>query len=458
MHKNIISQNLYFYRMNFVIVDVETTGGATNASKITEIALFKHNGTEIIDSYSTLINPEIPIPFFISKLTGITDDMVENSPTFKEVSLEIMEFSRGCIFVAHNVSFDYSMIRHEFKQLNIDYRLSHLCTVRASKYVLPGHESYSLGKLTKDLGIPLVGRHRAVGDAEATAKLFSILIQKDKNQLKSFIHTEIDTTRLNPKFDLFSLDSVPNKPGVYTFYNGSEELLYASKAKELKKQIERSLQDPELSFVEDIERFEYLLSGTELIAEIQECSVHVENTTNLSKNTKSENKKFGICIVLNNEGDAKLFISKSATLTGTVLKEFPTRKAALQSVSDFLDLYQLSSDLLLIAKEINPLFESQVDIEKISVKNSIVELACQFFIESNESYYLFGKGRTKYERSLVYVEHGKIVSYGFLPYYVLKQDQRYWIKFLTEKINLPQSQQILKKHLKRKSYFSKVEA
>ena len=134
--------------MNYAIVDIETTGGSPKSSKITEIAIYKHDGKEVIDEFVTLINPEMPIPPFIVNLTGINDEMVKDSPKFYEIAKDIVEFTKDCVFVAHNVGFDYGIIRHEFRSLGFDYRRPHLCTVRASRYVIPGHDSYSLGKLT----------------------------------------------------------------------------------------------------------------------------------------------------------------------------------------------------------------------------------------------------------------------------------------------------------------------
>ena len=163
----------------FVIVDVETTGGSPQNSKITELAMYKFDGTKIIEEFTTLLNPEMEIPEFIVRLTGITDQMVADAPKFFEVAKQILELTNNCVFVAHNVSFDYGMFRSEFKRLGYDFRLPHLCTVRSSRNLLPGHASYSLGKITRDLEISIIGRHRAGGDALATCKLFEIIYKKD---------------------------------------------------------------------------------------------------------------------------------------------------------------------------------------------------------------------------------------------------------------------------------------
>ena len=164
----------------FIIIDIETTGNSYKFGKITELAIYQHNGQMITNQYSTLINPEIDIPYHITKLTGITNEMVKNAPKFYEVAKTIVELTAGRTFVAHNVSFDYSFLKEEFARLGYTFHRKTLCTVQLSRKFLPGHQSYSLGKLCLDLGIEIKGRHRASGDALATAKLFEILLQKNE--------------------------------------------------------------------------------------------------------------------------------------------------------------------------------------------------------------------------------------------------------------------------------------
>ncbi|MDX1446282.1 exonuclease domain-containing protein, partial [Lishizhenia sp.] len=219
--------------MKFAITDLETTGGSPKKSKITEIAIYKCDGDKIIDEYTTLVNPEIPIPRFITQLTGINDEMVENAPKFYEIAKDIIEFMEDCVFVAHNVGFDYGVLRGEYKSLGYDFRYPHMCTVRASRILLPGHDSYSLGKLTNDLGIELVGRHRAAGDAMATVELFKILFEKDSNDLNTFITSEINPSILHPNLDLSQLEDIPNKTGVYRFYDETNRLIYIGKSKHI---------------------------------------------------------------------------------------------------------------------------------------------------------------------------------------------------------------------------------
>jgi DNA polymerase-3 subunit epsilon len=170
----------------YAIIDIETTGQALSIGKITDIAIFVHDGFKIIDSFTSLINPECYIPRFITNLTGIDNEMVKNAPKFYEVAKEIIEITQDKVFVAHNVSFDYKFVQAEFKQLGYDYQRKTMCTVRMGRKYLPGHRSYSLGNLCDELGISINDRHRAAGDALATVKLFEMImdkkVQKDSKQ------------------------------------------------------------------------------------------------------------------------------------------------------------------------------------------------------------------------------------------------------------------------------------
>lgn len=178
----------------FAIVDIETTGNSYKYGQITEIAVYQHNGIEITGSFHTLIKPDMDIPYFITRLTGISNEMVQNAPKFFEVARQIVEYTAGRTFVAHNVHFDYRFLREEYKRLGYEFFRKTLCTVQLSRKLLPGHASYSLGNICSDLNIEINGRHRADGDALATVKLFEILLlenekfnsQKTRNNLKLF--------------------------------------------------------------------------------------------------------------------------------------------------------------------------------------------------------------------------------------------------------------------------------
>lgn len=164
----------------YAVIDIETTGNSYKYGKITEIAVVLFNGTEITHVYETLLDPEMDIPAPITRLTGITNSMVRGAPKFYMVAREIVELTAGKIFVAHNVNFDYMFIREEFARLGYDFNRKKLCTVQLSRKIVKGLPSYSLGNLCERLGINIEARHRAAGDALATAKLLGLLLQRER--------------------------------------------------------------------------------------------------------------------------------------------------------------------------------------------------------------------------------------------------------------------------------------
>ena len=221
----------------YTIVDIETTGNGIKGNKITEISIFKFDGNEIVDEYTSLVNPECEIPYFITRLTGIDEDLVRNAPTLSEIAPKILEITKDSIFVAHSVNFDYNVIKNEFQNLGLDFSRKKLCTVRLSRKLLPGYNSYSLGKLCSSLQIPLTDRHRARGDAHATVLLFKKLMQQENAAkiFKSFLNARSQEATLPPSLPKQVFDKLPKKPGVYYFKDAMGKIIYVGKAIDIKK-------------------------------------------------------------------------------------------------------------------------------------------------------------------------------------------------------------------------------
>ena len=179
--------------MMYCIVDIETTGGIPRESGITEIAVLVHNGDRVVKQFQTLINPQRPIPYYITNLTGITNAMVNDAPTFKSIAKDLYDILNNNYFVAHNVGFDYSFISHYLKIHGFELDVHKLCTVRLSRKVFPGLASYSLGKLCNSLDIEIESRHRAFGDAKATTILFEKLLANGDENLFVKPGTKIPT-------------------------------------------------------------------------------------------------------------------------------------------------------------------------------------------------------------------------------------------------------------------------
>ena len=225
----------------YAILDIETTGGKFNEEGITEIAVYKFDGHEIVDQLITLVNPEKEIQPFVVRLTGINSGMLKNAPKFHEIAKRLVEITEGCIIVAHNTVFDYRILQTEFRRLGFDFQRETLCTVDLTKKLIPDLESYSLGKLCKTLCIPVSNRHRAEGDALATVKLFKLLIDKDveKTIIKSSVKHGIEK-ELSSKFQTI-LDDLPSEPGVFYIHDINGTILYIGKGKDIKKGMNKIL-------------------------------------------------------------------------------------------------------------------------------------------------------------------------------------------------------------------------
>jgi DNA polymerase-3 subunit epsilon len=428
--------------MHYAIIDIETTGGSPKDSKITEIAIYKHNGKEIIDSYESLVNPEMPIPPFIIKLTGISNKMVEDAPKFFEIAKKIIEFTEDCVFVAHNVGFDYGILRMEFRHLGYDYRKSHLCTVRASRDILPGHDSYSLGKLTRSLGIELIGRHRAGGDAFATAKLFSMLIEKSPTNLATFLQEDINTNVLNTNLDLDTLEEIPNKTGVYKFYNEFNQLIYIGKSKHIKKRVDQHLKNTKtkkgLQLIQEITRIDFTLTGSELIALLQESELIKVHQPVHNQALKKNSFPYGLFQYQDEQGYIRFFVGLISKTESTPLASFTTKLEAVSQLTALGEQYELCQKLCGLYNTDSACFHYDlkqckgacIGKESVDAYNTKCQKLINELTLNSENFYLIENGRTKSERSLIYIEQGSIVGYGYAPFNFHKSPKLKWARFI----------------------------
>ncbi|MBD0411627.1 exonuclease domain-containing protein [Pseudoalteromonas distincta] len=165
----------------YSVVDIETTGGLKGGNRITEIGLVKVQHGKVIDTWTSLVNPERHIPGFITSLTGISDSMVRNAPVFADIVKPLLDILAGSIFVAHNVNFDYGFIKKECEMAGHFFKMPKMCTVVESRKAFKGLKSYSLGNLSAHFNLNLTSHHRALADATATAELL-LLIQNSETQ------------------------------------------------------------------------------------------------------------------------------------------------------------------------------------------------------------------------------------------------------------------------------------
>ncbi len=187
-----------FDNETFVVFDLETTGFSSEKNRIIEIGAVKVKDGEIIDRFSTFVNPHVPIPFRIVKLTSITDEMVKDAPTVSEVLPQFVEFCKGAILVAHNAAFDTGFINENCKREGIEFTYTSIDTVGVSRVLFPESKKHTLDVLCKKLGVVLDNHHRAVDDAEATAHIFLKMVKKLKEMNINTLTEVNDMCKVSP--------------------------------------------------------------------------------------------------------------------------------------------------------------------------------------------------------------------------------------------------------------------
>ena len=455
--------------MNFVIVDVETTGGSPKNSKITEIAMYKHDGEKVVDEFSSLVNPEIEIPEFIVRLTGITNDHVKNAPKFYEIAKTVIEFCENTVFVAHNVSFDYGMFRSEFKTLGFDFRKPHLCTVETSRKIIPNHDSYSLGKLSRSLGIKITNRHRAGGDALATTKLFDILIEKNKKELLSAIKEELNPKSVHPNLDMETIDELPSKVGVYIFYNEFNQIIYIGKSISIKNRVLQHLRNKSTSkgirMAEEIVRVEFKLMGSELIALLFESELIKQHQPKFNRKLRKSRFPYGLFDCLNPDGYIELQVQSISKTDADPLLHFTSKKEGADYLMYLTSKYELCQKLCGLYKSTSSCFQYElqeckgacIGKETKDSYNKRIEEFIDALKYDYTSFIVLEKGRTRNEKSIVLIENGTFKGYGFVPYPVFKKDREHWLEYIKTLKEDRDTKTIINTYLRKKKHYKKIE-
>ncbi len=279
-----------FWESSFIVVDVETTGSDPEKNKITDIACILVQGGEIVDVYASLVNPHQFIPHFISNMTGITNEMAFNAPEASEIFKEVSKFFNvpNPIFVAHNVNFDWSFVQRSFVREGLTpLEMPKLCTLKLSRRLLPKDDKKNVGALAEFYGINIKNRHRALGDAEATALILLELLEKVQEEheitsIDDLLHFQNRPVKAYTlKQDSVEkhrniIESIPDEPGVYYFYDKNGNNIYIGKAKSLKSRVQSYFRNGNLTsrkvadMVRKIETIKWECSGNELSALVLE--------------------------------------------------------------------------------------------------------------------------------------------------------------------------------------------
>jgi DNA polymerase-3 subunit epsilon len=419
----LISKNYKLNTKLYAILDIETTGGQFNEEGITEIAIYKFDGHEIVDQFISLVNPEIPIQPFVVKLTGINNAMLHSAPKFFEVAKRIIEMTNDCVIVAHNADFDYRILRTEFRRLGYDFNQKTLCTVELSKKLLPEQPSHSLGKLVRALGIPMADRHRASGDAMATVKLFKMLLDKDleKEIIKDFIKFKIEKGLAPKLIDILNL--LPAVTGVYYIYNESGTLIYIGKSINIRKRVNQhftGITNSAKKIQVEVFAVTYEETGSELVALLKESEEIKKNKPKYNRAQRKSIFQWAIYPEMDEHGylNLKLLKADGRKKEITSFTSLQEGKNSLFRITDkynlcqkYTGLYQTKAACFQYKiKECDGACIGMISAEEYNLRVSAFITTNSF---ENQNMVIIEKGRTVNERSAVLVENGVYKGYTF---------------------------------------------
>ncbi len=412
----------------YAIVDIETTGGFASNNDITEICIVVHDGARVVDRFESLVRPMAPIPYYIQRLTGISHAMVASAPAFHEVAPRIYSLLQGKVFVAHNVNFDYSFLKHHLSQAGFDLVCSKLCTVRLSKKVFPGLLSYSLGSLCRHFGITIENRHRAGGDTNATVQLFEHILKNDgEPHITEFLRRGSREQSLPPYLPREQVINLPYTPGVYYFHNQHGKIIYVGKAKNLKYRVSSHFTHngagrQRQEFLRNVYSVTYQQCSTELIAFILE-SIEIKRLwPEFNNSQKRFSPTYGLYMYEDAGGYMRLVIDKKkpnlkSLYTFNLLAEGHSLLRKL--VTEFklcpkLCFLQTNDDPCIGLGEKN-CYGACEKKEGVDLYNSRLQQAITYLEKNLPTFAVIDEGKHAAEQSCILVEKGKFYGMGYVP-------------------------------------------
>ena len=363
----------------YSVIDIESNGAGFRKENIIEIAIYKYDGHEIVDQFITLVNPESEITPFVQRLTNISQKMVKSAPRFHEIAKRIVEITQNTTLVGHNIEFDYRMLRQEFKRLGYEFKINTIDTIPLAKKLIPEAESYSLGKLVKSLGIPLIDQHRASGDARATLELFKLLMFKDKDsEIIQQHHEEINAKTYLNKIKYLTQD-LPFERGIIYFQNAEGKIIFFDFVDDLSKfakTLFNSKSKRHKQIQDEVEHIHYDLTGSDILAKLIITTKGLQKRDNFQFGLYYKNEKYYAERISNLKEEKPLLRFKSFT-------------QGLKAVS---------------------FIETQSQFKDDKKKKKVIHLN-----DRNELW--LSAGRTLGEKSFLIFQKGKLTAFGFYELY-----------------------------------------
>jgi len=442
----------------YAVVDIETTGGFSSSHRITEVAVMVHDGDQVIEEYHSLVNPGRAIPGFITGLTGITEEMVRHAPAFSEIAKELHTLLVDKVFIAHNVNFDYTFLKEEFRRVGIELNCPKLCTVRLSRQICPGLRSYSLGRICEQLGIEISDRHRAFGDAAATAQLWAYLLSRDEGGLiNKALRRNSGEAFLPPQISMEAYLSLPETAGVYYFHNSQGQVIYVGKAINIRKRFKGHFgggSKSSQSMKSEIHSVSFERTGSEFLALLLEALEIKRLWPKYNRSQKVKAATWGIYQYEDTRGYLRLQIAKIQRLHEPLFS-FSSHAGAWAFLLDKIRTHGLCPRLCGVQKVPGACYAFQEQLckgaccgeeSRESYNLKISELF--YFLKEQPSRILIKEqGREQGEEAAILFDQGLLSAYGFIDKALAYDNTEEVLSSLKRVKSVPETQAILKAYL-----------
>jgi len=445
----------------YAIIDLETTGGNAQSHSIIEIAILLHNGEMVEETYSTLVDPERRIPYRITSITGITNDMVIGAPKFYEVARKVVELTEGRTIVAHNAKFDYQFLKSAFKDLGYTYKRDVMCTLALSRNLMPELKSYSLKNLCKRLDIENEAAHRALGDAKATVELLEILLK-----MKSGDPIELGKPtpgRMGPEASMHKemIDALPHTTGVYYFYNERRDLIYIGKSVDIRSRILSHFSNHTtkraLEMKLNLSHIRYEETGSELIALLKESQEIKQYQPIYNRAQRKSKFRIGIFSYLNQEGYRQFRVERMKKSGPAPLATFSNTREARRFLDWTVRKFELCQKHVGLHKmkgacfyrNIHKCHGACIGEESAEDYNVRAEQVVDRLRYEHNNMLIVDKGRHEQEKSIVGVQNGRYLGYGFIETELMENPVEMLLECLEPKMDNRDVRQIIKLYLRQ---------